>query len=80
VEKGEPESSVFGVSNIGPVLFATLIFFLTFVARVLISPLMPENEELLGISHVQSGSLFLFMSMGYFVALIGSWYISSRTF
>ena len=69
---------IFKLSNIGPILFITLIFFLTFVARVLISPLMPEIEESLNISHAQSGSLFLFMSMGYFLALIGSGYISAR--
>ncbi len=76
--KIKPVASIYKISNIGPILFITLIFFLTFVARVLISPLMPEIEESLSISHAQSGSLFLFMSMGYFIALIGSGYISAR--
>ncbi len=78
--KDNPTTSVYTLSNIGPILFITLIFFLTFVARVLISPLMPEIEESLGISHSQSGSLFLFMSAGYFLSLIGSGYISARIF
>jgi fucose permease len=73
-EQGKAVASIYKISDIGPILFITLIFFLTFVARarVLISPLMPEIEESLSISHAQSGSLFLFMSMGYFLALIGS--------
>jgi MFS transporter, NNP family, nitrate/nitrite transporter len=79
-EQGKPISSIYNLSSIGPILFITLIFFLTFVARVLISPLMPEIEESLGISHAQSGSLFLFMSFGYFLALMGSGYISARIF
>lgn len=78
--QGKPVASIYKISSIGPILFITLIFFLTFVARVLISPLMPEIEESLGISHAQSGSLFLCMSMGYFLALIGSGYISARIF
>ena len=79
-EQNKPPDPVYKISNIGPIIFITLIFFLTFVARVLISPLMPEIEKSLNINHAQSGSLFLFMSVGYFFALIGSGYISARIF
>ena len=61
-----------------PILFITLIFFLTFLARVALSPLMPDIEAEMGISHTQAGSLFFIMSVGYFIALIGSGFISAR--
>jgi NNP family nitrate/nitrite transporter-like MFS transporter len=35
-------------------------------------------EEDLGFSHGDAGSLFLFLSFGYFISLLGSGYISSR--
>jgi MFS transporter, NNP family, nitrate/nitrite transporter len=76
-QKDKSKSSIFKLSNLGSILFITLIFFLTFIARVLLSPLMPEIEKSLGISHSQSGSLFLLMSIGYFFALLGSGYISA---
>lgn len=60
-----------------PILFVTLIFFLTFLARVILSPLMPSIEAETGISSTQAGSLFLVLSLGYFVALVGSGFISS---
>ena len=75
-----PASSVFRISNLGPILFITLIFFLTFIARVVIPPLTPEIEASLGISHAQCGSLFLFISIGYFLGIIGSGYISARIY
>ncbi|MCF8036812.1 MAG: MFS transporter [Desulfobacteraceae bacterium] len=61
-----------------PILFVTLIFFLTFIARVMFSPLMPSIESELGLRHAQAGSLFLVMSVGYFIALSSSGFISAR--
>ena len=60
------------------ILFITLLFFLAFLARFIFSPLMPVIENELGITHAQSGSLFLVMSMGFFVGQIFSGFISSK--
>lgn len=51
-------------------LMLTSIFFLTFIARVIFSPLLPEIEKSLGIDHGAAGSLFLFISIGYFVSIL----------
>jgi len=61
-----------------PVLFITLLFYLNFVARILLSPLAPVMEGELGYSHAGTGSLFLLISLGYFFGLFGSGVISSR--
>ncbi|MFP4572294.1 MAG: MFS transporter [Desulfobacterales bacterium] len=63
---------------LAPILFVTLIFFLTFIARVMFSPLMPRIESEMGFRHAQAGSLFLVTSLGYFIALLGSGFISAR--
>jgi MFS family permease len=65
-------------SNLGRILFLAGLFFLTFIGRFIFAPLMPAVERELGISHVQAGSLFLTMSLGFFVAQICSGFLSSR--
>lgn len=66
------------ISNIGPVLFITVIFLLNFLSRVVLAPLMPAVENDLGISHSVAGRLFMWISIGYSTALLGSSMISSR--
>lgn len=61
-----------------PLLFLTLLFYLNFVARVLLSPLAPVMELQLGYTHAGTGSLFLLTSLGYFFGLFASGVISSR--
>ena len=61
-----------------PVLFITLLFYLNFVARILLSPMAPVMEGELGYSHAGTGSLFLLTSLGYFFGLFASGVISSR--
>jgi len=61
-----------------PILFLTAIFFLSFVSRVIFSPLMPTIENEMGINHVQAGSLFLMLSIGFFASMAGSGLVSSR--
>jgi len=63
---------------LGPLLFITLLFYLNFVARILLSPLAPIMEMELGYSHAGTGSLFLITSLGYFFGLFVSGMISSR--
>ncbi len=59
-----------------PLLFLAAIFFLNFIARIILAPLMPAIEENLSFGHGEAGSLFLLISMGYFIALVGSGFIS----
>ncbi len=61
-----------------PILFLTAIFFLSFVSRVIFSPLMPTIENEMGIDHVQAGSLFLMLSFGFFTSMTASGLVSSR--
>jgi len=61
-----------------PVLFISALFFLSFMARVIFAPLMPTLEGELGLNHSQAGSLFLMISLGFFVAQISSGFVSSH--
>jgi NNP family nitrate/nitrite transporter-like MFS transporter len=65
-------------SHVGSLLLMTGIFYLNFVSRIIFSPLMPTIERDLGIGHAEAGSLFFLISIGYFVSLMGSGFISSR--
>ena len=62
--------------HLGPILSLTTIFWLGFMARVILSPLMPTVERNLGLSHTAAGSLFLFISLGFFIGILSSSYIS----
>jgi len=65
-------------SQICPLLLMTGIFFLNFISRIILAPLMPTIEMDLGIGHAEAGSLFLLISLGYFTSLMGSGFFSSR--
>jgi len=60
-----------------PVLFITAIFCLTFIARVILAPLLPVVEADLGIGHAAAGSLFLFVQVGLAGGLIVSGFVSA---
>ena len=62
----------------GSLLLLACIFYLNFVSRVLLAPLLPELEVALSISHGQAGTFFLCISIGYFLTLLGSGFISAR--
>lgn len=64
--------------QLGPIMFLVGIFMLTFLSRIILAPLLPAVEKSLGISHAQSGALFLYVSLGYFVSLFSSGLVSSR--
>jgi NNP family nitrate/nitrite transporter-like MFS transporter len=72
-----PEAGGFR-SQARPILFLVGIFFLNFLSRIILSPLMPTIETDLDISHGEAGSFFFFISLGYCIALLGSGLISSR--
>ena len=60
------------------VVFLTAIFFLNFIIRIIISPLMPTILEDMGLTPDQAGSFFLVSASGYCVALLCSGFVSSR--
>ncbi len=60
------------------ILFLTSLFLINFLARVLFSPLLPILEEELRIGHAAAASLFIYLSCGYFTALLGSSFLSAR--
>lgn len=65
-------------AQLGPVFFLAGIFFLNFVARIILSPLLPTIEKELAISHSQSGFLFFLSSAGYLAGLLSSGLLASR--
>ena len=69
VSAAEPEVTSFR-SHIGPILFLAGIFFLNFLGRIILAPLLPTIEKDLGLGHSEAGSLFLLISLGYFIALL----------
>jgi len=58
--------------------FLTGIFYLNFLSRIIIAPLLPFLERSMGLSHAQSSSFFMLLSSGYFLAIIGSGFVSAR--
>ena len=76
--KGNTMGSETFRTQLGPLLLIASIFLLNFTARIIAAPLLPTIEKDLGISHGDAASLFLFLSIGYFISLLGSGYISSR--
>ena len=44
----------------------------------MLAPLMPIIEKDLGVGHGEAGSLFLLISAGYFISLLGAGFLSSR--
>ena len=73
VDDGESFRSCFG-----RLFLLTLLFFMNFMARIVQAPLMPAIEKDLDITHAEAGSLFLTLSIGYFIGLMGSGFVSAR--
>ena len=59
-------------------LLMTGLFYINFMARISLAPLLPSIEQDLGFTHVESGALFLLVSGGYCLAIIFSGCLSSR--
>ena len=72
-----PEAAKFS-SFLGPILLLTNIFFLNFLSRIIFAPLLPRIQKDLTLSHVEAASLFLFITIGYSISLLGSGFISKR--
>ncbi len=61
-----------------PILFITAIFYLTFVSRIIMAPLLPVIEKEMGWGHGRAGSLFLYIAVGYGFGLLFAGSVSSR--
>lgn len=66
------------LTQLTPLLLLTSIFFVNFISRIILAPLMPRVKADLALSHAEAGSLFLLISLGYFSTLLASGFISSR--
>jgi NNP family nitrate/nitrite transporter-like MFS transporter len=66
------------LNQLGPLLILTSIFFINFVSRIILAPLTPTIETDLNLTHADAGTLFFMISIGYFISLIGSGFVSSR--
>lgn len=56
-----------------------MIFLFNFLARFIWGPLLPAIENDLGISHTAAGSLFIYLTSGYFIGVFASGYLSFKT-
>ena len=64
--------------QLGPIAFLVLLFFLNFLSRIVLAPLLPIVERELRIGHSQAGFLFFLISVGYLIGLLGSGFVVSR--
>ncbi len=64
--------------SLGPVLLLASIFFMNFLARIVMAPLMPAIERDLGLSHAEAGSFFFLITSGYFVSVTASGFLAAR--
>jgi NNP family nitrate/nitrite transporter-like MFS transporter len=64
--------------QLAPIIFLTAIFLLNFITRIELSPLVPSIEKDMGLSHGEIGAFFFYITIGYFISLVGSGFISSR--
>ena len=60
------------------IAFLTAIFFFNFTSRIMLSPLTPTIEHDMGLGHSAMGFFFFSITVGYFISLAGSGFISSR--
>ena len=56
----------------------TAIFFVNFISRVVLAPLMPVIEQDLHLGHAGAGGIFMLIAIGYAAGLFGSGFVSSR--
>jgi NNP family nitrate/nitrite transporter-like MFS transporter len=75
---GRENSTVSFRRNLPALLLLTSVFLLNFISRVIFSPLLPEIQLDMNLAHAVAGSLFLFLSSGYFISILLSGTVSSR--
>ena len=59
-------------------ILLAFIFYLNFLSRIILAPLLPQIKEDLSLSTGRVSGLFLFLSVGYFTAQLASGFVSER--
>lgn len=59
-------------------LMLAAVFLLNFLSRICLAPLLPAIEPELGITHAQSGGIFLALAVGNTMGLVSSGFVSCR--
>jgi MFS transporter, NNP family, nitrate/nitrite transporter len=65
-------------SNLGPLFSLTSIFFINFLSRVVLAPLLVIIEKEFHLGHQEAGILIFIVTGGYSLSLVCSSYLSSR--
>jgi NNP family nitrate/nitrite transporter-like MFS transporter len=65
-------------SHVPFLLYLTGMYFLNFIARIILGPLLPVIEGDLNIGHGEAGALFFYMSLGLLVGFMGSGFVASH--
>jgi MFS family permease len=65
-------------SNLRPLFTLVGIFFINFLSRIVLAPLLVAIEKELRLSHEEAGFLFLLISLGYSLSMFGSGILSSK--
>jgi NNP family nitrate/nitrite transporter-like MFS transporter len=65
-------------AHVATLLLLTGLFFLNFLSRIVLAPLLLTVEEDLNLTHGEAGGLFLAISLGCCAGLVGSGFVSSR--
>ncbi|MFO7780794.1 MAG: MFS transporter, partial [Spirochaetia bacterium] len=63
---------------LGSALLLVGVFFLTFMSRTILAPLLLSIEADLGVSHAVGGSFFLVISVGLMATMLSSGFVSQR--
>ncbi|MFP4232376.1 MAG: MFS transporter [Spirochaetaceae bacterium] len=67
-----------GAFPVGSTSLLVWVFFMTFIGRTILSPLLLPIERDLEISHAEGGSFFLVISLGLMLTMLFSGFISQR--
>ena len=66
------------LSQLGPLLILTSLFFLNFISRIILAPLIPEIEKAFNLTHADAGVLFFLISLGTVLSLAASGFVSAH--
>jgi MFS transporter, NNP family, nitrate/nitrite transporter len=64
-------------ASLGSLLFLAAIFLVNFLSRIIFGPLLVVMEQDLRLGHQEAGGLFLIITTGYSLSLLGSGYLAN---
>ena len=73
-----PDGNLPIIQAVPQLLLLTTIFFTTFMARIILAPLLPAMQAELAMNHRGAGNLFFILSSGYCLSLLSSIYLTGR--